>query len=332
MISNLNDGKLDVIVALTEGLVKEMASGADIRLLGTYVRSPLCWAVSTGAESKFNEVSDLKGETFGISRFTSGSHLMSFVLAQQHGWSTSSSSSSPSSAHSGDVSFSVQGNFKNLRDGVNSGESAAFLWETFTTKPFHDSGEIRRIGEISTPWAPFMVATTSGFAKSHPDTLRAMMAAVREACSLFADPKNADEMIQSVSNTYSLPLTDVREWYRDVEVVGEPSVRRSDLEKAVEVLTSVGVLPAFSAPSSATNTATDIDSFVFSPVCPLLDEVPSHKKRKPSTELDADEPVYTEAVVAEPESATADMQLEENRQRYLADLIGWFGPSQPQPL
>ena len=27
-----------------------------------------------------------------------------------------------------------------LRDGVNDNSTAAFLWETFTTKPFHDSG------------------------------------------------------------------------------------------------------------------------------------------------------------------------------------------------
>ena len=39
-------GDVDVVVALTEGLVLKIAQGSDMRLLGTYVASPLCWAVS----------------------------------------------------------------------------------------------------------------------------------------------------------------------------------------------------------------------------------------------------------------------------------------------
>ena len=37
MITSLKNDELDVIVALTEGLVADIANGSDIRLLGTYV-------------------------------------------------------------------------------------------------------------------------------------------------------------------------------------------------------------------------------------------------------------------------------------------------------
>lgn len=37
MVQAAMDGKVDVIVALTEGLVASIAKGSDLRLLGTYV-------------------------------------------------------------------------------------------------------------------------------------------------------------------------------------------------------------------------------------------------------------------------------------------------------
>jgi hypothetical protein len=58
---------------------------------------------------------------------------MAFVLAQQRGWNPQT-----------DVSFRVVGDFAKLRGAVNAGDADAFMWETFTTKPFHDSGEIKR--------------------------------------------------------------------------------------------------------------------------------------------------------------------------------------------
>jgi len=43
--------------------VSDIAPGkSDLRLLGTYVKSPLCWAISTGKNSTFNSVEDLKGQ------------------------------------------------------------------------------------------------------------------------------------------------------------------------------------------------------------------------------------------------------------------------------
>lgn len=34
------------------------------------------------------------------------------------------------------------------------------MWETFMTRPFHLRGEVRRVGELTTPWPCFMMATT----------------------------------------------------------------------------------------------------------------------------------------------------------------------------
>lgn len=47
----LENDEVDVIVALTEGLVLKILGGSDMRLLGTYVGSPLCWAISAAGQS-----------------------------------------------------------------------------------------------------------------------------------------------------------------------------------------------------------------------------------------------------------------------------------------
>jgi len=69
------DERLDVAIGLTEGFVadlgKSKAAGAEpgFGLVGTYVESPLRWAISTGAERKdVTSVDDLKGGKVGVSR------------------------------------------------------------------------------------------------------------------------------------------------------------------------------------------------------------------------------------------------------------------------
>jgi hypothetical protein len=61
-ITALENGEVDVIIALTEGLVAEIVKGKNLQLFGTYVESPLRWAVSTGKETPYNSVADLKNQ------------------------------------------------------------------------------------------------------------------------------------------------------------------------------------------------------------------------------------------------------------------------------
>jgi len=58
--------------------VAGIARGEPVRIIGSYVKSPLSndvvdivdvgWAISTGPESKYNGIPDLKGSAIGISR------------------------------------------------------------------------------------------------------------------------------------------------------------------------------------------------------------------------------------------------------------------------
>ncbi len=55
----------------------------------------------------------LQGTTFGVSRLTSGSHLMAFCLAQERGWDLRT-----------DIAFKPEGSFEALRASVNEGRTS----------------------------------------------------------------------------------------------------------------------------------------------------------------------------------------------------------------
>jgi drug/metabolite transporter superfamily protein YnfA len=68
--------RLDVAIGLTEGFVADLGksraageSESAYGLVGTYVESPLRWAISTGKEREdVRDVEGLKGSRVGVSR------------------------------------------------------------------------------------------------------------------------------------------------------------------------------------------------------------------------------------------------------------------------
>ncbi|ANB11265.1 hypothetical protein AWJ20_4068 [Sugiyamaella lignohabitans] len=65
-----NSTQLDISIGLTEAFVAGIGKGSDwYKIVGTYVSSPLNWAISTGAKrTDINTVEDIRGKTLGISR------------------------------------------------------------------------------------------------------------------------------------------------------------------------------------------------------------------------------------------------------------------------
>lgn len=95
MITALQANEIDVGIGLTEGWVaglgKARAEGRDAgyTMVGTYVETPLCWAVSTGAgRDDITGIDRLRGRKMGVSRIgryvlsSSRSGLSSFCLLQ----------------------------------------------------------------------------------------------------------------------------------------------------------------------------------------------------------------------------------------------------------
>ncbi|KAJ7455333.1 hypothetical protein B0H11DRAFT_2067698 [Mycena galericulata] len=152
LISRLTKDEIDVAIALTDPLISGIANGSTAyKLCGSYVSTPLNWAVITGKDTKYQNISDLKDTTIGISRLGSGSQTMAYVMALQQGC------------------IPVNNDIHGLINSVNDGSTSAFMWEWFTTKPWVDRGEARFIGSVPTPWPSWLIAAHPSPQRAPPD-------------------------------------------------------------------------------------------------------------------------------------------------------------------
>ncbi|KAH3991952.1 hypothetical protein HBI56_207490 [Parastagonospora nodorum] len=253
MVTALQAGEIDIGVGLTEGWIAAMGKAqaakedAGFRAVGTYVETPLCWAISTGAKRELAGIEDLKGKKVGVSRIGSGSYVMSFVLADQQGWLDPTSSSPP---------FPVEplNTFANLREGVNNSTADFFMWEHFTSKRYYDNGEIKRIGEIYTPWSSWKIVAVNDLLypknwSSAPNAtkpalkeeLEDVLAKINKGVKHFEE--NQEEAVQYISTKLDYSEEDAREWLKTVQFAKD--VRGVDPEvvnKTVSTLQKAGVL------------------------------------------------------------------------------------------
>ncbi|KAH9909651.1 hypothetical protein F4778DRAFT_775565 [Xylariomycetidae sp. FL2044] len=243
MITAIRAGEIDIGIGLTEawvaGLGKEDVQGdGGYRIVGTYVETPLCWAISTGAKRpEIKSVSDLKGSKIGISRLGSGSQVMGYVLADQQGWLTSSSSPPYSD-------FVILQNFANLRNAVNDGTADFFMWEHFTSKKYYDSGEIRRVGEIYTPWSSWkIVASTSLVGDDNkPDPRIADLFSKLDQGIKYFDA-HQDEAVKHISTELDYSEEDAREWLTTVRFASQTEgVDLKVVQSCIGILRKAGVL------------------------------------------------------------------------------------------
>ncbi|OBA19895.1 periplasmic binding protein-like II [Metschnikowia bicuspidata var. bicuspidata NRRL YB-4993] len=245
LIKLLNDRTVDVAVGLTEAFVADISKGNKLySIVGTYVESPLCWAISTGKNrDDIQSAADLAGSRIGVSRIGSGSYVMSFVLGLQNNFAAPYFSD-----------FKVVHNFQNLRDSVNlkyrsdSGEqvdSEAFMWEHFTSKKYYDSGEIKRIGEIYTPWPSWVFTANQRVFETRKSNLSGFLRAVKKGVAYFL--QNPEEAVDHISTHLNYSVDDAREWLTTVKFNEEIGVKPIDwhtvVENTAEVLKTAGVIP-----------------------------------------------------------------------------------------
>jgi sulfonate transport system substrate-binding protein len=83
----LLQGKIDMATMLTEGAVTIMCDrDTNFKLHTIYVEAPLRWGVYVATDGPIKQLDDLANEKFAISRFGSGSELMTFLLAARQNW------------------------------------------------------------------------------------------------------------------------------------------------------------------------------------------------------------------------------------------------------
>lgn len=160
---------------------------------------------------------------------------MPYVLAQQKDWPA-------------DFQFEIQNNFQNLRSGVNhSGEvnpTDAFMWEIFTTKKYYDNGELKKIGQIYTPWPSWAITASTDLLnnKEGSEALKGFFSAVNEGIQYFNS--HQEEAVTHISTHLDYSAEDARAWldtvkfYNDVSKIDEETV----INKTVKILKAAEVL------------------------------------------------------------------------------------------
>ena len=272
MSSSLASGEIDLAIGLTEGWVTGLAKAssenrsAGYKLVATYVESPLCWAISTGAARK--DVAQerdpgewpkgLKGTRMGVSRVGSGSYVMGFVLADLMGW-MSGSSSAPKENYGDGAGAGDSGcggdsgkkepfeivplqTFEKLREGVNDGTADFFLWEHFTSKRYYENGKIRRIGEILTPWPSWHIVARDEILRDEDGSrLEEVFEAVNLGVKYFEEHR--EEAARFISTEMDYSEEDAKEWMKTVQFAKSvKGVKRNVVDQTLEVLKKAGVV------------------------------------------------------------------------------------------
>jgi len=238
VITRFNNGEIDIAIALTDPLLAGIAKGiTSYKLVGSYVTTPLRWAVITGSNTRYSSIGDLRNTTLGISRQGSGSQTMATVMALQQGWVDRETNTVE------DLKFQINNDIIGLNRSVNDGSTSAFLWEWFTTKPWADSGEVKFIGSVPTPWPSWMIAAHTSPARSPPEAVKAFLAGLTDHVRTFSANETAVN-VAFIKDRFGYKEDDIREWLTTVGFTHDTSeVEESTIVKTLGVLRQANIVP-----------------------------------------------------------------------------------------
>ena len=202
MTRALRTGELDMIVALTEGVIADIIVNNDSRIISQYVLSSLIWGIHTGINNPLQWPDEIFDKQHAISRFGSGSHLMPIVNAHRKGETL-------------DINqFTVINDLEGAIASLSSGATDVFYWEKFTTQPHVEAGRLRRIGEYLTPWPCFVMAASDRLLASQSEAVNKVLDIINASCADFMKLGNAIEL---TAERYQLRHEEVEKWYHKTE-------------------------------------------------------------------------------------------------------------------
>jgi len=270
MVQLVSSGEADVAVALTEGVVaaivsaninaekfrKENSSSSSsnppppplLRCAGEFVASKLRWMVAAGVRHECSSLEDIgqmlaRDPTrilrFSVSRLGSGSHLMAYLLAKRQGWPQDR------------LQFIVQKDFRTMRRGVgeerqSGGENEPadlLMWEWYMTKPFVDALELKALGFFDTPWHCFSFIARKDWldVAANRELLKKASSIVFSLCREMMEKEDAS--CEEISAHFGIDLVDAHSWFNKVRYAQELVMPKAMVERVLEALASVGVIP-----------------------------------------------------------------------------------------
>lgn len=227
MCAALREGSTDMAIMIAAGTVRECLRNPDIKIIGTFVDTPLTWGVHVPANSNIRSIQDVVEPNFAISRFNSGSHLLAFLYASQNKWPISENN------------FELVHDLNGARARFSENPDLLFLWEKFTTDFLVQRGEFRLIDEIKPPWPCFFIAARSEFVEMNADALKRTLACVRKESEALMHLQEGPTLI---SKLYDLPQARAEQWWDTVTWNTDGMMNKEALYTIASVLFSLGIL------------------------------------------------------------------------------------------
>lgn len=199
MCQMLRENQTDIAVILSEGILKDIASGNDSSIIQVYVQSPLIWGIHVDANSSIKTLSELENKKVAISRMGSGSHLMAIVNAKNQNWNTQN------------IQFEIVNTIEGAVDALASGKADYFMWERFMTKPLVDNGTFRKIDDCPTPWPCFVIAVRNEFLQSNKHVVEQILEIINDTTIEFKEIPSID---RTLATRYDQKLEDIQQWLK----------------------------------------------------------------------------------------------------------------------
>lgn len=227
MIQAIKKDELDVAILLTEGAISGISRSANYKIVSFFTDSPIIWGIHVPAESNIRDVNEIYHHRYAISRYGSGSHLMPYVHARQQQWPVHK------------LQFRVINNLDGARMAFREEKADVFFWEKFTTKPYVDNGEFRRIGECPTPWSCFVVVASDKTLALHSDKVHQLIkTTLKHATKLYNDPNR----VQIIANKFDLLPEDVEAWFSYTKWAKNIELKKNVLAETTETLKDLGLV------------------------------------------------------------------------------------------
>ena len=228
MTKALRNKEVDICILLTEGIILDIINGSPSKIISEYVKTPLCWGIHTSVNNPISEYSQIYAKQYAISRNGSGSHLMAQIDANGQGIALQESQ------------FEIIKNLDGALASLEKLDTDVFYWEKFTTKPYVDSGLLKRIGEFPTPWPSFMIAASDEILEKHPDKIVKLLEITHKSCGNFME--NSEAVIPQVAERYQLKLEDAENWFHRTEWATDGWVSDKMLQSVIYNLKLANIL------------------------------------------------------------------------------------------
>ena len=227
LMKAMREKLLDVAIVLTQGAVADILKGNPSKVVKVYVESPLIWGIHVPATSSLKSTDDIQGKTYAVSRMGSGSHLMSIVDASERGWD------------SDNLKFEVVGNLEGARAAFKHKNAEVFLWERFTTQPYVEAEEFRRVGIRESGWPAFVVCVRDEVMEQQGDNVKSMLEIINHQCETLMQDSNA---VSEISKRYELRPDETAEWFSKTRWSTDFSEPKAALEKVISYLNRLKIV------------------------------------------------------------------------------------------